>query len=428
MLPVKFLLLMVSTVTWALPTDFNQAERRPYNNGRPAFKAIVVTSKPFGYAPISNEVNASRKRVTSTTTPATPTTTTTTGSPFEYKIAQPTIPFFSISCSVGSSCSQIISARKVPTPKPTFKPYTKEDREKFKLAYNQVFGPTALLTASLSEKATVKSTATTTTTPKPLSTSIWRVRTTTSPNYIRTATTPKTITTTTTLTTKTKPTLSSAIKEFAINSAIESVSKWKWPSESINNRNTMLVHSAPMKLANPNGTPNKPTALSAFPHQDNKQSMSKWLSSLLVTSINNAIAQKKAQNNAVHQHNSYKPEVYHNEIKQKPVESVQALVGKEVINTKGHKTTIITGSSVRQQQLKNSQVHQANENNVKLPPEFTVSSHGIRLQVAPKSRVQSARFVQNYQGVDIEMDDEDDANLSELIMKHYPMVPKRSFK
>lgn len=435
------LLLGAALMTHGYPAEVNRDVTSSYGNyprrtyqGRP-FKAIIVTSKPLGYGNTNDQENVIKSR------PATP-TAVTTESPSAYKVAQPTIPFFSISCAVGSSCSQIISARKVPTPKPTFKPYTKEDKEKLKLAYSQVFGPTALLTASLTPNKLAPTTTTTTTTPRPTTPSIWRVRTTAA-TTLKPAITAS-VSSPPSTTTKSRPTLSSAIKEFAINSALESVSKWKWPSETIN-RNTMVVQSNPMKLAVPistskpvkNGAAFSPAAAAAAAadnsNNKNGASMSKWLSSLIVASLNNAIAQKI---NAPHvdqqKHHYNKPHVQNNEVKlvnnyNKPVEHVdtssepvQQFIGKEVINTKGHKTTIITGSSVRQQIKNNQQLN--NNQNVKLPPEFTVSSHGIRLQVAPKSR--GSRYIQNYQGVDIETDGAD-VNLSDLIMKHYPVLPKQ---
>ncbi len=99
-------------------------------------KPLVVTSRPFGFG--SDYWNEIRKqRPTSTTTTTTTTTTvapptTSTEAPFHEGSAPVTIPFFSISCTVGSSCSQIIAARQIKTPKPTFKPYTREEINKFK--------------------------------------------------------------------------------------------------------------------------------------------------------------------------------------------------------------------------------------------------------------------------------------------------------
>ncbi|XP_057371647.1 uncharacterized protein LOC130692532 [Daphnia carinata] len=139
--------------------------RSPLNVGQ-RLKPFVVTSKPFGFAnPASNLLREST------------TTSTTTPSPFADK-ATPTIPFFSISCTVGSSCSQIISARQTQTAKPTFKPYTKEEIDKFKGGLGSRFPPKIGSSSVNIQSPNVS------TTEKPSTeklNSLWRIRTTLPP-------------------------------------------------------------------------------------------------------------------------------------------------------------------------------------------------------------------------------------------------------
>lgn len=159
--------------------------RQPKN-----YAPIVVTSRPFGF-------NNNRPVETTTTT-----STTTTSRPAGYKV-QPTIPFFSISCSVGSSCSQIISAREVSTQRPTFKPYTQQEIEKNREIIRQflpyldklkssaeVTSPPATTTTrpvTITRRAVTTTTQTPTTSTTTKANSVWRVRTTPAPRLTNTA-------------------------------------------------------------------------------------------------------------------------------------------------------------------------------------------------------------------------------------------------
>lgn len=162
-------------------------------------KPFIVTSRPFGFAnPAGNLLREST------------TTSTTTPSPLVDK-ATPTIPFFSISCTVGSSCSQIISARQTQTAKPTFKPYTKEEIDKFRGGLGSRFPPKLGSSSVNFQRPNVS------TTEKPSTeklNSLWRIRTTLPP-----------IPTTTSSTTTTRP---NPVKSKPVDNWS---SGWKWPTQ-----------------------------------------------------------------------------------------------------------------------------------------------------------------------------------------------------
>lgn len=257
-----------TTSTTTTTTTPAPPPRRPLNVSQ-RLKPFIVTSRPFGFANSASNL----VRDSSTTT----TSTTTTPSPLFDKAA-PTIPFFSISCTVGSSCSQIISARQTQTAKPTFKPYTKEEINKFKGSLGSRFPPKVTPSTISSEPSEI-STATTEkpTTEKP--SSVWRIRTTSPPNPTTTAISSSSLSSTTT----TRP-----IKNIPSSNWS---SRWKWPThigsvasedhkqdeiESSNQRvetvtsepTTVAVKSSPQK-----GALNHPTYFSEFPIRSNTYSV-----------------------------------------------------------------------------------------------------------------------------------------------------------
>lgn len=182
-----------STTTTTTPRP---PPRSPLNVGQ-RLKPFIVTSRPFGFANLASNL------VRDSTT-----TSTTTPSPIVDK-ATPTIPFFSISCTVGSSCSQIISARQTQTAKPTFKPYTKEDIEKFKGGLGSRFPPKVVPPSVNYQTPNIS------TTEKPSTAklnSLWRIRTTLPPI-------PTTLSSTTT--TRPNPVKSKPTDNWS--------SGWKWP-------------------------------------------------------------------------------------------------------------------------------------------------------------------------------------------------------
>lgn len=196
-----------SSTTSSSPSTTTTA--KPSISSRP-LRPFIITSKPFGFVnPASNFVRDS----SSTTT-----TTTTTPQPPIAK-GTPTIPFFSISCTVGSSCSQIISARQTPTAKPTFKPYTKEEISKYKGTLSSRFPPKVDQANVDSSQSSSSTSATTTEKPATANKHLWRIRTTLSPSSTTSATT-----TTVTTTTTRRPSPAKNKPSSIWNG------KWKWPT------------------------------------------------------------------------------------------------------------------------------------------------------------------------------------------------------
>lgn len=445
-------------------TTERNVRSQPLNNGRP-LKTFVVTSRPFGIADSeSNSIGDA-------------TTTTTTQNPLLVKVL-PTIPFFSISCTVGSSCSQIISARQQMTAKPTFKPYTKEEMEKFKGTLNSKLASNVY--ANL-----FKSNSSTTTTEKPsTSLHLWRIRTTPSTT---THSSPSTTTTTTTA----QPTRNN--KPSSNWSSI-----WKWPGQATptnkeevkdvviqaNNQRVESVTSGSIKTPSfgfqRNPLPTLRTKFNPFkastPRPEEKINAlsangGNWLS--LLTASLSALQnhQGNSQKHALshqpqtkatvstpkpplfisrptksrplptsattpvsHQQNWDSP-TWSNEAnvlnwgpeenmgKNQP-ENIQNYFQHEVISSKGNKISLITGSGNRHKTV-NKPVQPTRYNNVVLPPEVSVSSHVIGLSVKPKSLESGPAFIENVQGVAIETDGEN-LNLSDLIMKEdLPRRPAR---
>ena len=186
-------------------------------NVRSTFKPFIITSKPFGFA------NSATNQVKDTSTTSTTTSTTTTTTPSPIVKGTPTIPFFSISCTFGSSCSQIISARQTLTVKPTFKPYTKEEINKFKGTLSSRFpskvggAPAINLASSTTTPATaMKKTSSGTN-------HLWRIRTTSpAPSSTSLSTT-----TAAPSTTATRPNPS---RSKPSNNWNNGGSRWKWPT------------------------------------------------------------------------------------------------------------------------------------------------------------------------------------------------------
>ena len=236
------------------------------------FKPIVVTSRPFGFANNNNNNNLIRETTIKTSSSSTTsTTTTTTESPYFDGKTPVTIPFFSISCTAGSPCSQIVqgiqinvnsalsnnsnpltlflfcfpywytpnvSARPTKTAKPTFKPYTREDIDNNKSILSLLYLP--------SSKAT--------STPRPTS-NVLRIRTTTarpvsysaSPNVSPT-TRPATLRTTTAAPSQMPPpSVNISANRFSLN-------KWMWPSSTTEqpiDRNEVKLQTWTLAQSNP---------------------------------------------------------------------------------------------------------------------------------------------------------------------------------
>ena len=342
--------------------------------------------------------------------------------------AQPTIPFFSISCTVGSSCSQIISARQTHT-KPTFKPYTQDEISKFKGTLGSSF-PSSVLTVNLGLQQTAKQTGSVqTTTVKPIS---WRIKTTT-----------------------TAPS----------SSAVEHETKWKWPTDKEIDRNAEnwnhnreKVDTQPTTLLPPKLSTWTPQ-LSADAADDSKLSDQKtsfrikpnpvseyqfpstttthrpptsgWIS-LLAATLKNGLQQQhnKHSPESFKQPNAHKPtsppispwipsDEISNSVARDPASSMgwTAENHREVVSMKGNKISLITGPSNRQKI--NNKPPQSSS--ITLPPEVSVSSHLIGLRVKPKSLNHRGNF-ENIQGVAVETDGEN-VNLSDLIMRQ-PLPPR----
>ena len=201
-----------SSSTTSTTTTPSPPPRSSLNNVGQRLKPFIVTSRPFGFA------NSASNFVRDSSTASPTTTSTTTPSPLIDK-ATPTIPFFSISCTVGRSCSQIISARQTQTVKPTFKPYTKEEINKFKGTLGSRFPPK--VASSTLNSGMPEISATTTTTENPSTeklTNLWRIRTTLPSNPATNILYSSPLSSTTT----TRPVQNKPSNNWS--------SRWKWPT------------------------------------------------------------------------------------------------------------------------------------------------------------------------------------------------------
>lgn len=327
---------------------------------------------------------------------------------------------------MGTSCSQIISARQTLTPKPTFKPYTQEEISKFKGTLGSAF-PSSALTVNLGLRSS-------STTAKPSS---WRVKTTTTQSYATTTPSPM---------------------NRQQSSDEQENKRWKWPSEEIDrnaeNRNyqqeNLNTRSTipPAKLFTWTPQLNEETN-SVGPIQKGKPSPYADYQQPSTTTTHRTptagwMSLLAATFNGLQQHMKPSPESYKQPTVQKQtspsiaqwvsindglsntVAQDQVFTSKwapenqrEVVSMKGNKISLITGSSNREKVNKPAPV-----SSMTLPPEVSVSSHVIGLRVKPKS-LNHYGFVENIQGVAVETDGQN-VNLSDLIMRQpLPSRPPR---
>ena len=454
---------VVISVDPSRPTALYQGpptnRRDPRNNYRP-FKSIIVTSKPFGFD--------SKNQITQNTV-----TTSTTSSPL-LGIAPPTIPFFTISCTVGSSCSQIIQSpsRNLPTPRPTFKPYTKG----FNRTLNYPFLPT-VLTLNLGVRNS------STTTPQPLQ-SLWRTRTTTTTQspLVMTTTLPTSDFVTATVSEKSRPVASGAnqwkwpessnvlpekrkpeVSSNIVSDTASAVSAWnlkgsqsvashqsEWPI-----RKSSYWSKFPTSTNNHNSNEANDIKATTFrPIQSSTPPYTRGWMAMLAASLAGFNNQHRVQSNNPQVQVVQTQQVRKNETMKNPKPQMSSEVkyiirpqtppvkagatrtvasdGKvageliltqstnhnehhlhEIISTKGNKISLITGPNTRK---KINNIAPQNQH-VVIPPEVSVSSHAIGLRVKPKSL--SAPFLETIQGVSVETDGEN-VNLSKLIMRDHP--------